>query len=288
MTGTTLSISPLQPGAHVPVSPGATIIVRGAFHSRHDGTVLDAATTSWPADAPGGASVAAGGLIDFRAGGFDVIAADAVSHEAQAVATGREAPACRALGLAAPCLPLRTGELAHRRLLTVRDFAASLHGEMTVDVPEQAALTVTDSDPAAAAGAPSWVPDFALAGATAWAFTVFGVGLWLLYRRWAGSARRRLAKLVRQIERTAMTADPVLSQVLAPALDSMVRALRDRRLDPASVEGRRLDQSLRQLHSDLLSGVVEQQRRDERRVADELACQLQQALEAAAEASRAA
>jgi hypothetical protein len=296
MPGTTFTLSPGQTGTHVPVSPGGSIIVRGAFHCRYDGTTIDAASTAWPQDAPGGASRAAVGIIDFGAGGFEIVAHDALAHEVQAVATGAAAPACTALGLPAPCLLLRSGPLAHHRLLTVRDFTASLGGEMTVHNPVPAALTITDShptghltgDPIGVDGAAGWLPDWALTGAVTWAAMLFGVGLWLIYRRWAGSARHRLTRLVRRIKRTAMTADPVLSQVLGPALTSMARALRNRRLDPGSVAGRRLEQSLRQLHSELVSGVIEKQRRDQRQVADDLGCQLQLAVEAAAEASRAA
>ena len=61
----------------LPVAPGATIVVRGSLYSRYDGSVIDAATTTWPAGAPGGASVDAGGLIDFGAGGFEIVARDA-------------------------------------------------------------------------------------------------------------------------------------------------------------------------------------------------------------------
>ena len=227
------------------------------------------------------------GLIDFGAGGFEIVAQDGAAHQVQAVATGAEAPACRALGLAAPCLPLRMGHLAHGRLLTVREFTASLRGELTVEVPPRATLMVTDVDPSGAESSAGWAADLALSFAVAWAVAVCCVFLWLIYRRWAGSARRRWVRLLRRLERTVMSADPVLSQVLTPALTSMVRALRDRRLDADSVEGRRLEQSLRQLHSELLSGILEKRRIDRRQVADELAGQLQLAVEAAAEASRA-
>ncbi|MBW2458315.1 MAG: hypothetical protein JRI68_27680 [Deltaproteobacteria bacterium] len=291
MTGTKLSISPVHPGhpgLHVAVAPGEIVTIEGAFHCRHDGTKIDGATTAWPADAPGGPRVVPGGLIDFAAGGFEVTARDADSHQVEAVATGGPAPACHALGLEAPCLPLRTVQLAHERLLTVREYVGSLRGEMTVAVPEAPAAVAVETQPVGEEGPLAWLPQLALVGAVLWAAATVLVILWAAHRRWAGSARRRIARLMRQLDRTAVTADPVLSQVLAPALAGMARALRDRRLDPTSAEGQRLEQRLEQLHSDLVSSMVERKRLDEGQVADDLALQLQQAVDAAAEASRAA
>jgi len=291
MTGTKLSILPVHPGrtgVHVPVDPGQIVTIQGAFLCRHDGTTTDADTTGWPAEAAGGARVAPGGLIDFAAGGFDVTARDGDSHQVQAVATGGPAPACHALGLEAPCLPLRTTQLAHARLLTVRQFVGSLRGEMTVTVPEGAPVLAVA--PLASEDQPTseWATGLALLALGAWVIVTTLVVLWAAYRRWAASARRRIKRQMRQLEQTALSADPVLAQVLAPALAAMARALRDRRLDPASDEGRRLEQHLKQIHADLVSSLVARKRLDERQVADQLACQLQQAVEAAAEASRAA
>ena len=78
----------------VNVEPGGEIILRGSFTSAHDGTTIDAATTQWPAGAPGGASVDAGGLIDFEAGGFHMTSRDPknanmISELAIAVASQR-------------------------------------------------------------------------------------------------------------------------------------------------------------------------------------------------------
>jgi hypothetical protein len=184
-------------------------------------------------------------------------------------------------------LPLRTAQLAHQRLLTVREYVDSLRGEMTVAVPRAASVAV-ETQPAEDPGVPPWLSSLALVGAVLWAVATGMVVLWAAYRRWAGSARRRLARQMRQLEQTALMADPVLSQVLGPALAAITRALRDRRIDPASTEGLRLEQRLQRLHSDLVTSMVERKRLDERRVADELASQLQQAVDAAAEASRAA
>lgn len=37
------------PAVAFPVEPGGEIVVRGAYHSTHDGSIVDAATTTWPA-----------------------------------------------------------------------------------------------------------------------------------------------------------------------------------------------------------------------------------------------
>src|SRR5215212_3954022 len=95
------------PASHIDVQPGGEIVVSGSFKSAFDGSEIDAATTSWPAGAPGGESVDAGGLIEFAGSGFHVTARDPVTHVVRAVATGKEAPACASAGVAAPCLPLR-------------------------------------------------------------------------------------------------------------------------------------------------------------------------------------
>ena len=99
-------ILPLRPDAPtltLDVSPGGEIILRGSYTSTHDGSTVDAATTTWPAGAPGGASVDAGGLVDLTAGGFHLTSRDPVTHEVHAIATGEPGPACAATGAATPC-----------------------------------------------------------------------------------------------------------------------------------------------------------------------------------------
>ena len=113
---------------HVAVRPGEEIILRGSFYSKHDGATIDAATTAWPAEAPGGASVDSGGLIDFAGGGFHVTSRNPATHEVHAVATGDPAPLCAQAGVQAPCLPLRLLPLARARFMTVNDWSATLVG----------------------------------------------------------------------------------------------------------------------------------------------------------------
>src|SRR5262245_59680311 len=117
-----------RPAIAVDVTPGGEIILRGSYQSTHDGSIVDAAVTTWPADAPGGASVDAGGLIDFEAGGFHLTSRNIATHEVHAVATGGPAPACAAFGVASPCLALRVEPQARTRLLTMDAWTKSLKG----------------------------------------------------------------------------------------------------------------------------------------------------------------
>jgi hypothetical protein len=103
--------------------------------------------------------------------------------------------------------------------------------------------------------------------------------------RRATEPTRRLARLVRSVRKAAATADPVLAQLLCPALEGATRAVRGRHIDPASAEGRRLERALEELHTGLCDRASHRQQEAERRVVDELAFDVQIALDAAAEAS---
>jgi hypothetical protein len=272
----TLSLE--QPATPIPVAAGATIVVRGSLYSHYDGSVVDAATTTWPADAPGGASVDAGGLIDFGAGGFELVARDATLHEVRVVATGKNAPACTLAQVEAPCLALRSTELAHSRLLGTDDWLASLRGELRVegeDVLARAAIdTATLSAKLASAAA--------VLGIACGLVTAVMLG-WRVFRRWASSARRRFARLVTRVDRAAANADPVLSSVLRPTLHSARQAVSERRIDPDSSEGRRLVVAFEQLHGRLCAEAARKRRDAERYVADELALEVEAAVDTAAE-----
>lgn len=281
MSGPSFPVVLHRAATHLPVAPGGTIVVTGSFRSRHDGSLIDGASTTWPADAPGGASVDAGGIIDFRAGGFDVASVDAKTHVIEAVASGEPAAGCAAYRVPAPCLIVRSHDLAHGRLLTVGDWASSLRGGMQVEVLAPIA-------PASAAAEAPPPPVALLGGAAAAVVAMVLAVAWWLHRRWRRSPRGRLGRLLRQLGRLASRVDPVLGRVLRPALASTARAIRQRRLDPTSTEGQRLEQALRQLQAELRHDAARKRRAAEREVADELAEQVMIALEAAAEASGAA
>jgi hypothetical protein len=111
------------------------------------------------------------------------------------------------------------------------------------------------------------------------------VGLAIARARRTTEPRRQFARLVRSVRGAATRADPVLAELLSPALLGAAQAVRHRRLDPASPQGRRLVQSLEGLRAGLASRTSARRQAAERQVVDELALDLELALEAAAEAS---
>jgi hypothetical protein len=257
----------------VDVQPGQRIILRGSFTSAHDGSVIDAATTTWPEGAPGGASIDAGGLIDWEAGGWHVTKRDVALHEVHAVATGDTAPACAAAGVGAPCMPLRTLPQARSRLITTTEWVDSLKGAITVEIPAPPLVAV----------APSSVPY--LQGAA----VLLGLGLvaavgWTVQRRRARSPAGQLMALADRVRAKLKGADPVLAAPLAPAVDAAVAAVKRRRVDPGSKEGLRVAEALRRIEVRIEAQAAAEQEQ----AADDLVREVESALEAADEMTPAA
>jgi hypothetical protein len=88
----------------------------GEVHSTLDGRSFDAAA-----------------LFDFGAGGLRIEGGDASGHVYVVTASGQAAPACAAVGAPAPCLVPRVAELAHQRLFTASQLAASLVGGVELE-----------------------------------------------------------------------------------------------------------------------------------------------------------
>lgn len=264
---------------HVDVRPGEEIILRGSFYSKHDGATIDAATTSWPADAPGGASVDSGGLIDFTAGGFHVTSRNASTHEVHAVATGDPAPLCGQLGVEAPCLPLRLLPLARSRFMTVNDWSATLVGG-----PQQGCLAMEIPAHVLPAVPPSSVPYLTAAGA-ALGFAAVAALAWVVQRRRAASPAGQLNALAHRVRTKLKAADPVLAAPLAPAIESVLRAIRERKVDAPSAEGKRVADVLRRVEAELGEAEAKARAQEEQQAADELVREVESALEAAEEAT---
>lgn len=261
----------------VEVEPGGEIVLRGSFHSKHDGSIVDAATTTWPAGSPGGASVDAGGLVDFEAGGFHMTSRDPVSHEVHAIATGDAAPACAALGVSSPCLPLRLQKQALGRLMTAGDWASSLQGQVTVTV-----LTPSPWQQHSAAVPYVW----GAAGLVA-------VGLAALFavrtrKQRAASPAGQLTALAKRVQDKLATADAVLAAPLAPAVAAALRSLKGRKVDASSAEGKRVAAVLTRVEARLDESVHQMRAEEEQRAADELVREMESALEAADEAKQTA
>jgi hypothetical protein len=271
------STTPLQLDAaplHVDVAPGAEIILRGSFHSSYDGSTIDAATTTWPKEAPGGFSVDPGGLVDLEAGGFHLTSRDAVTHEVHAISTGHGGEACAALHSAAPCLPLRLAQLGRERKLsggiTGDEMMRSLQGGITVEgLPPPVVLPATAPYVWGAVG-------LVAVGLAAVAFS-----RWQKHR--AGSPAGQLIALARRVQEKLGRADAVLAAPLTPALESALRALKKRRIDAGSVEGKRVAAALAHVEARLDASVTQALAEKEQEAADELVREMATALEAADE-----
>jgi hypothetical protein len=264
------------PATPVVVRRGEEVVLRGSFKSTLDGSVVDAATTTWPAGAPGGASLDQGGLVDLAGGGFRVTARDPVTHEVHAMATGEAAPACAAAGVSAPCLPLRTISLSQSRLVTVTDWQRSLVGEITVEAPQPPSVVAPLAEPA-----PPWA--WMALGVVA-AITALGSAI-AVQRSRAGSAEGKLLALAKRVRAKLGTADPVLAAPLSPALESALVAVKRRRVRADSAEGRRIAEVLVRVETAIERGSELARAEAERELVDDLAREVESALEAAAEVS---
>lgn len=264
---------------HVPVRPGEEIILRGSFYSKHDGATIDAASTTWPADAPGGASVDSGGLIDFAGGGFHMTSRDAATHEIHAVATGNPAPLCAQAGVEAPCLPLRLLPLARSRFMTVNEWGATLVGG-----PQSGCLALEVPAHVLPAVAPSSVP-YLQAGGVALGLAAAAALGWVIQRRRGASPEGQLKALAKRVQGKLGKADPVLAAPLAPAIESVLRAVRERKVDAPSAEGKRVATVLRRVEAQLEEAAAKARAEEEQQAADELVREVESALEAAEEAT---
>ena len=273
---TTFPLSLDNAATPVELAPGDEVIVRGSCYSSFDGTTIDAATTSWPANAPGGASVDLGGLVDFEAGGLHVSSRDPVKHEVHAVATGKT-DVCKALGVASPCMPNRLQKLALDRRpvpITLAEMKSSLSCNVVVEVP------------AAAAYAPlrPAFPYLQVAGA-ALALGLAGTLLWRWRKKQASSPAGQLAALARRVREKLAGADAVFAAPLAPAVEKALRTLRERRVDPRSEEGKRVHAALVRVEARLDDSAQKVRAEEEQQAADELVREFESALEAADEAT---
>ncbi|WP_437530509.1 hypothetical protein WME79_49875 [Sorangium sp. So ce726] len=254
---------------HVDVAPGGEIVLRGKLVCSTDASVIDAATTTWPAGAPGGASVDSGGLVDFEQGGFHMTSRDPATHEVHAIATGDPAPACALAGVEAPCLPLRLLPLARSRLQTAQELGSCLHGGITVEVPEALVPPVPPS-----------VAPYVQGAAVLLGLGVLASVGWAVQRRRARSPFGQLIGLANRTRAKLKGADPVVAAPLAPAVDAALGALKRRRVDAASTEGKRVAEVLRRVEARLDASAVEARADEEAQAADELVREIESALEA--------
>ena len=252
-----------RPAVHIDAPPGTEIVLEGAFHSDYDGSIVDAAGTTFAGEPLGDTA----GLIDLVGGGFYPRERDATTHVVHAIATENGGETCAAHGVAAPCLLLRLPQQAHSRLLSSADWAASLKGGMRVEVLGPPVVP------------PATVPYLGFASG----LLVLGAAIaaaWVVRTRRAGSPDVQLARLARRVKGKIAHADAVLAAPLAPAVSATLKALAAKHVDAKSSEGKRIAEVLRSVETRLDASAEEVRALAEHAAADELVEDIESALEA--------
>lgn len=264
----------------VPVQPinaqvGTEIVVHGSFTSTHDGSIIGPVMTIWPKDAPGGASVDPIGLIDFDGGGLHVTSRDIEKREVHAVVTDKGGEACAAAGVASPCLVLNK-QLAIKRLLVQQDFRNTLNGTMEIEVPQPLAPPIIP---------PPAMPYLQIAAGIL-VGSVLAMGAWRWKKGKNASPEGQLLALSRKVMAQLERADQVVAAPLKPTVDAAVRAIREKRVEASSKEGKRVADALRRVNERLETTAKEDRAAKEQEAADELLREMESALEAAEEMKR--
>lgn len=127
--GTTVVPLDLVTARSLTLAPGETFVVRGLVRTSHDGVSYDAVRRYDDAGEP-----RLGGLLATDGVGLHVTRAERGVTEL--VASGEDAPLCRAAGLAPPCLVPRTASLAHERLLGLGELLPTLSGVLNLELPK--------------------------------------------------------------------------------------------------------------------------------------------------------
>lgn len=268
---------PLDRPLALNVPPGGEIVVSGSCYLSHDGSTIDAATTHWPKEAPGGESTDAVGLIDAAASGLSLTSRDIAKHEYHYVSSGEASPVCQAAGMGSGCIVPRTMKLATDRGIPSAEFLAKLKGAngcISVTVPEP---------PPLAPLAPAF-PFLGVAAGIGAAIAVGLVALRVRKKRIASPAGQLLA-LARRVQGKLAGADAVVAAPLGRAVETALRALKAGRVDAASAEGKRVQTVLLRVETQLDSHAAKEREAQERDAADELVREVESALEAAEEAS---
>lgn len=268
---------PLDRPLAVDARPGGKIVVSGVCYLSHDGSEIDAASTTWPAQSPGGASRPMVGLIDAEASGLTLAERDLDKHEFTYRYSGTPSAVCKAAGIDGACIVPSTMKRAIERGIPSADFLAKLQGAegcLTVEVP---ALAVADVA----------APAFPFLGAAAAIGAAAAVGLVALRlrKRRRESPIGQLVALAQRVQAKVERADAVVAAPLGRAVETAMRALRAGRVDPASAEGKRVAAVLTRVESQLDEKAAAARAEQEREAADELVREVESALEAAEEAS---
>lgn len=260
---------PVRP---INAAPGQEIVLRGSFTSKHDGSTIDAATTTWPKDAPGGERVDPIGFIDFESGGLDMTSRDPATHEVHATVKDKPGEACAAAGVSSPCLVMNK-QLALQRLLTQQEFSKTMNGTMELEEPPLLAPPIVP---------PSTVPYLQIAAGLL-VGGMLAMGAWRWKKGKDASPEGQLLALSRKVKAQLEKADQVVAAPLKPTVDAAVKAILEKRVDAASKEGKRVADALRRVNERLETTAREERAAKEQEAADELLREMESALEAAEE-----
>jgi hypothetical protein len=167
----------------LPLDRGASVQISGVVVTSVDGSSFDVAS-----------------LFDLGAGGLRIVESRSADHAYVLVPGGAPGAGCAAAGVASPCLVPRLAEIAHARLSTARDFAATLAGGIVVEgwAPAPRAPSVWDR----AAPVAGWG---LAASLSAWV-------LWVVVQRRAATPLGRVKRAARRARRAAGR-DPALAAV---------------------------------------------------------------------------
>jgi hypothetical protein len=266
---------PLDRPLALDLRPGGEIVVTGSCYLSHDGSTIDAATTYWPKDAPGGESRDPVGLVDAAASGLELTSR--APKEVHFVYSGEPSASCKAAGIDGPCIIPSTMKLAVSRGIPSAELLTKLKGAngcLRVDIPDPSPLA-----PAAPA-----LPYLGIALGLGAAIALGLIAVRVRKKRQASPAGQLLA-LARRVQGKLRGADAVLAAPLSRAVGTALSALSAGRVDPASDEGKRVAAVLMRVETRLDSHAAEARADQEREAADELVREVESALEAAEEAS---
>ena len=266
---------PLDRPLALDLRPGGEIVVTGSCYLSHDGSTIDAATTYWPKDAPGGESRDPIGLVDAAASGLELTSR--ASKEVRFVYSGQPSASCKAAGIDGACIIPSTMKLAVSRGIPSAELLTKLTGAngcLRVDIPDPSPLA-----PAAPA-----LPYLGIALGLGAAIALGLIAVRVRKKRQASPAGQLLA-LARRVQGKLRGADAVLAAPLSRAVATALSALSAGRVDPASDEGKRVAAVLTRVETRLDSHAAEARADQEREAADELVREVESALEAAEEAS---